>query len=528
MICPPFGYEATCAYRTLRRLAERLADAGNLVLRFDYEGTGASSGTGLESDLLGRWQASVAEAVGELRRRGIPRPSLVGLRLGAALACAATRVDDDLGPLVLWAPVTSGRRFYREIRGLAAITPGGISTEGALNAVGNLVTRSTAQSLKAWNPLDGASRSEVLVVQSRGWRDAPDAKADMANAGMSPTVIEEDGIQEVLECTAEEARVPERILDAICDWLEGRAVQAGEDGPPQALENRRVRTFDDGEGPVREEIVTTPVHGLYGVLTGPPGPSVHGVAVFLNNGVAPAAGPARAWVEFARSLAARDIASFRFDFSGLGDSPDRPGGPRRQGKPVSPSAGPELLAVADYLRSRGFRIVMAVGLCSGAQIAIRTAAYRGSLDGVFAINGQLSDQPDIGIGPWMRRLWNLTAFPMGKVPFWHAVCRIPESVWRLLDRLWLFPSPSRILGMAAARGTQVQLVYAEGDSALQDIEARDRRVATRLVDSGQISMTVVEGMDHSMFDRRHRGSLLEMLVEQSQIRSPMHDLQRSS
>ena len=39
------------------------------MLRFDYEGTGASSGGGTEAELLSRWQVSVRTGLAELRRR---------------------------------------------------------------------------------------------------------------------------------------------------------------------------------------------------------------------------------------------------------------------------------------------------------------------------------------------------------------------------------------------------------------------------------------------------------------------------
>ncbi|HEY7050597.1 MAG TPA: alpha/beta hydrolase, partial [Mycobacterium sp.] len=130
LICPPFGYEVTCAYRTLRRLGDRLAASGNTVLRFDYEGTGGSAGTGIEADQFERWIGSVVAGLEELRRRGAARPAIVGLRLGAALAAAAAASEQDLGPIVLWEPVWSGRQFYRELRAQTAITAGGALGDG--------------------------------------------------------------------------------------------------------------------------------------------------------------------------------------------------------------------------------------------------------------------------------------------------------------------------------------------------------------------------------------------------------------
>ena len=44
VIAGPIGYEWWSTHRTLRTLAERLADRGHTVLRFDYDGLGDSTG----------------------------------------------------------------------------------------------------------------------------------------------------------------------------------------------------------------------------------------------------------------------------------------------------------------------------------------------------------------------------------------------------------------------------------------------------------------------------------------------------
>ena len=44
VIVPPIGYEYWSSHRTLRTLAERLAEQGCSRLRFDFDGTGDSAG----------------------------------------------------------------------------------------------------------------------------------------------------------------------------------------------------------------------------------------------------------------------------------------------------------------------------------------------------------------------------------------------------------------------------------------------------------------------------------------------------
>jgi dienelactone hydrolase len=514
LVCAPFGYESTAAHRTLRRLGDRLARSGRLVLRFDYAATGASAGTVHEPDLLLRWQASVAAGVAELRRRGVARPAVVGVRLGAALACAVAAGDGDLGPLVLWAPVTSGRRYHRELRAQAAITPGGIVGDGSLNVMGHLLSAELVASIRSWNPLFGLSASSRLaVVQTPGWRDADEAAADLTATGAQVTVVHLAGTAEVFEQDAEMVDVPAAVVDALHD-----AAVAPGGAEPSSLaaamaETGRTRVFDGGGGLVEEEIVAVGPGRLYGVLTSSIQTTSGAGVVLLNNGVSSAVGPGRAWVDFARELAASGASTLRVDFSGLGESPDRSRRSVVREKPVPITAGAETLAAVDLLRKRGIDRVTVVGVCSGAQVAVRTAAYAGRIDAVLAVNAPLYYLADIGIGPWMRRLWAMTRWPLDKRPIRAAVHRLPERVWNVLDRLGIFPSPMRYLRRATDRGTSVHLVFSEGDRALIDLRVRAGAGVADLITYRPVTVDVIDGMDHSMFDRAYRRTVFARLRE---------------
>lgn len=115
VLCNPQGKAYLRTHRTLKQLAGRLADAGHHVLRFDYSGTGDSAGSGDEATLE-RWTRDVATAADELRAMAaVDRVSLVGVRLGAAVAAAAARNRDDLGDVVFWDPVVRGDSYLDDL-----------------------------------------------------------------------------------------------------------------------------------------------------------------------------------------------------------------------------------------------------------------------------------------------------------------------------------------------------------------------------------------------------------------------------
>src|SRR4051812_19656384 len=90
VLCNPIGDDLVRAHRTLRHLAERLAEAGFPVLRFDFHGTGDSGGDERDPARVATWQGDVARAIDELvSRSGAQEIALVGLRMGATIAAVA-------------------------------------------------------------------------------------------------------------------------------------------------------------------------------------------------------------------------------------------------------------------------------------------------------------------------------------------------------------------------------------------------------------------------------------------------------
>ena len=118
LLCHPVGHEYFRVHRAFRNIAVALSRLGFAVLRFDYYGTGDSHGDS-SAATLGRWQADVSAAAEELKRRsGLPRVSIVGLRLGATLAWLECLSRTDVDLLVMWEPVVSGAAYFDDLRRL--------------------------------------------------------------------------------------------------------------------------------------------------------------------------------------------------------------------------------------------------------------------------------------------------------------------------------------------------------------------------------------------------------------------------
>ena len=133
VIAEPFGEEKRCAARMLVRLARNLAKQQIATLKFDFSGTGDSSGDSAQAQWL-HWQQELAEAVQVLQQEShAPKMALLGARAGALLAaqCAA---EHPVQALLLAEPVLSGLEILDELEKRQKIKDairGGSSTPSA-------------------------------------------------------------------------------------------------------------------------------------------------------------------------------------------------------------------------------------------------------------------------------------------------------------------------------------------------------------------------------------------------------------
>jgi pimeloyl-ACP methyl ester carboxylesterase len=255
--------------------------------------------------------------------------------------------------------------------------------------------------------------------------------------------------------------------------------------------------------PINEEVVRLGPQGLVGVLTRPAGgEDDRAVAVFLNSGSEPHIGPGRAWVEYARGLAAAGHRALRVDYRGWGESPD---GGHAPGRPYDAHTRQETVDLVRALCADGHERVVLVGLCASAWMALRVVR-EAPVGGVIALNPQMYWQPG---DPVLSQ-------PDTRV--WRTQERLREErwsrwgLWTALDALGRRPPAGRWLDELAAARVPVLALFSEGDDGVEYLRTRLDRRLRRTLRTSMVYVEEVEGIDHGMHRAWLRPQMLRAML----------------
>ncbi len=402
VLCSPIGYEGNCAYETFTQLAERLADAGFDVLRFDPHGTGDSEGTDFDPNRIEAWQRSTRAALEEIRRlTGIAHVSAFGVRLGATLAAYAAAEVGGIDSLVLWAPCASGRSFARELRAGAAgpsedAAPSAHVPASAIEALGYVYTEQTLKDMASLDllRLPALPAKRALLI----------ARDDMPSEGPLPSAWRKSGVDtqfivlpgyRSMMTEPHASDVSHGTLDAIVAWFsEVHPLPArGHAGLGMAAEPASSDIAFDG---VRETALSFgPQQHLFGILAEPlePAPATDMRArraiLLINVGNNHRIGPNRLYVTMARAWARRGERVFRFDLSGIGDS--RAGASASPARLYRKESVHEVQQAMDFLEAKGCKEFIVLGVCSGAYVAFQTSLVDPRVVGQVLLNPRRLD-----------------------------------------------------------------------------------------------------------------------------------------
>ena len=498
VLAPPVGPAYWPSHGTYRDLAEALAHAGHTVLRFDYDGTGDSTGSNGDPGRLTAWGSSIREAARELRSLGAPEIVLVGLRLGATL-CAREAHEVGATAAVLIAPVRSGSRFAREQMLLGEPVPGPGS--GAWVTGGSLLEQETVDALSGIDlrTSEVAPAAHVLIIDMEETQEASALVETFEGLGSAVEYRTLRGLDRVFDVPALAAERGTALVASVTSWLSETLPSPLE----STLRGPGGRTSARLAGGIEERFLRLGPDGLVGVVTTPARPP-KATVLLLNSGGEPHVGPGRAWVDIARGLARKGYSAVRADYGGWGESP---GDTASSLEPYHPKTLADTGAMLRALHAAGHRRVVLLGLCASAWGALHTVlddVAAKEVAGVVAINPQLywnhgdPVEPTIG-ATHLARTREIKRHALG--------ARL--QLWTLLDIIGIRHYAASWLRRLARTRVPILLLFAERDDGLVFLEQRTGRALDYARTPGPIEVVEIEGLDHPL----HRIWLRDRVVD---------------
>ena len=513
VLCPPMGEEGRAAHRTFRRLAEDLAAAGFVALRFDYDGTGDSAGLLDDPARVEHWLASVEAARQYLVHLGVPSTAAVGMRLGATLAAVQAARTEPFDALVCWDPCLSGRTFLREGEALYRLGQAPLPhplEDRMKHTPGFQFDAATVESLDAVSfstlPPDRVLAERVLLLTREDRPARKDVLRALQRGTPSLDTASAPGQSELLDVPPEQSEVPG--AGAARHRGLGRSRCPEQRVPVKAPEPEHavaVGSGPDDSAPVRERVVRLGPTGVVGIVTEPldveersgqePSPWV----VLVNVAAEHHIGPGRRWVEWARGWAARGYRVVRIDQSGVGDSPTAPG--RADDLAFAPEWIDDMRHVVASLRSDGARVGI-VGLCSGSYSALEAAMWE-PVDAVFAINPRLTIfQAAKGTPVYTdrRRAAMIPYKPVADLARRRRI--LAGGMWRVYRELAVWYAPLMVLWRVRRRGTTLEVVACSDDAKHFTEVYALRPLLWWMRRSPRFRFTADDTVDHSLLSRR--------------------------
>ena len=276
-------------------------------------------------------------------------------------------------------------------------------------------------------------------------------------------------------------------------------------------------------------VLMGPAPCMVGVVTQPGGPDRYAQrpsVIILGAGLAHHVGPNRITVRTARRLAGAGHLVVRFDHRGIGDS-----GPRRDTRPFLESAVDEVREVMDYLaREYAVERFVLMGICSGAETALRTGGVDPRVVGVGLINGGGQGYSDD---------WESYEYIRGEARWYlkNSLFRF-DSWWRaltgriqyrrlgavLLQQIRNRLAPAKGIVEASqqaasdiqkllARGVRILWLQSQGDFSQDFFDTMFGREARALRECGSVRLETIAFTDHTMTDHYSQVRVLDLIED---------------
>jgi alpha-beta hydrolase superfamily lysophospholipase len=522
VLFPPIGHDYRVTHSTLRVLAERLADDGFAVVRFDYDGTGDSAGSLDDPDRVAHWLESAEAAVNVLKGCGVPWTAAVGIRVGASMASMVAERRGGIDALVLWDPI-SGGAYLTEQGAFNRLTFGrSDAKDGSIVTPGYVFDAETARDLETVGPAFTSGKlAERTLCLTRSDR-INDQHLQRRFAGSTVEWGEAVGQADLMDLQPPDNIVPQETIEVIARWLDYAAPAQLAALVPPSLKAEAVIDVDEDGAAIVETAFVIGEAKLTGISTIPSHLNGAPTIVLLNTADDHRVGPNRMWVTLARRWARLGYRSVRFDLSGLGDSGTRAS--QHRGVLRAPQHFDDILEMTRHVSPHDPSDVVLIGLCSSGYQAI-DSAFHLKPRGVCAINPTFSfSYPEVAETGTMDARRRVARHRSDLVKAFGRTGRL----WPVMERhgniLWTWRNtlsprrPSKWTTELVSSG--VLSLFLVGNYEGRQIQHGAGRAIQRLQRSDRLRIQVENGLDHALMTVESRQLVTDVLTRHLLVHLP--------
>ncbi|VAW92768.1 hypothetical protein MNBD_GAMMA23-344 [hydrothermal vent metagenome] len=558
IICPPLAVEYMNSYRSLRYIADYFALAGIPAIRFDYHGTGDSSGIEEDDNRLDNWLWSINQAIEQLKTlTGCEKFGLFGFRMGATLASLVAKTTPTEF-LILWAALDSGKKYIREIKLLqmtSKIQPNN-QNESLLEAGGMGYWAQTADDLGKINLTKMTPQAKRILIVPRD-EQATDTKLLQAwkQHDLNIEQINDVGSAQML-VDAHQTIVPHQAIQNVIQWVQKDLDKNTISNPIQSIQQKIARYADithingcsstsQENQTVRESIFYYGADNQHFAIlteTEKSKKSALPTVIIANSGANHRVGPSRLYVLIARELSLMGFRCLRVDVPGIGDSI----APNQELENIEyiTSSSKRILEVIEALQCNSNSQFILMGLCSGAYFSFHAALDLTKINITESILiNPLTFYWDEGMSEHNSptkhfSTWNwykkALASPnswikllKGKIDFKSLFQAVKNRVEiRLMSKLSHITQNETVknankhrhqLGLDLAKiannNTHIQFILARNDPGYDILMTNAGKTVKKLQKTNKINIAFVENADHTFSKYKPRCKTIHTLVQ---------------
>lgn len=260
---------------------------------------------------------------------------------------------------------------------------------------------------------------------------------------------------------------------------------------------------------------------LVGVVTLPDKPignSPNTGVIILNSGILHRVGPNRLSVKIARNVAKLDVPCLRFDFSGIGDSNNQ-----REILSLEKKVIRETQTAMDFLLTlTGTDSFIVLGICSGADIAFRTAKIDSRIVGAVLIDFFAYTSFGYYFHSYKKRLFQPRSWVkliQGESQLWNSFKKTLSFIqYKKNDssQEWQIPSTTETsdnVKTLVEKGIKLLFIYSGGSPSYYNYQKKFKKRFLQLEAANLIKTQFLENSDHG-FTLIHNQNILLQKIQQ--------------